>query len=137
MNTLISNIFRVHLGKETGEAKKAGSSTVLNFSVIKTTSQDDEAAVWYQAALWGTRAEKMSGNIRNNDTFFISGTTYARQYEDAEGQTKVSHVLQINEISRVKQLPLYGANDGGDAGAADTGVADIAAKAESEDDIPF
>lgn len=86
------------------EFKTVGQDTaLLSFSVgVNLTRSEKGQKVkvthWLRCALFGKRAEAMSGMLHKSKQVYVEGTLNPRLYTDNAGNTKLSLDLDVSEI---------------------------------------
>jgi len=123
-------------------AKQAGNSgsTVLNFTCATANNKDGEPGAWFDCAIWGPKAQELSGHLKHNDYFILSGKV---TLEKSEKNGAVYNKLVVNTdgpFYRVGRMALVPAGASSDAQTDITAAAAAAAAAaapEDYDDIPF
>ena len=86
-----------HLGRD-AEAKTAGTSTVVEFSIAVTrTRKDQESTTWFRCAFWGERAAKVSQYLNKGKAVMVQGECYERKYEK-DGQQRTSLEVEVREL---------------------------------------
>ena len=58
----------------------------------------DTPPVFLRATCWGALAERVGESLRKGDRVLIHGTTYDEEWTDREGNTRTTHVLQVQAI---------------------------------------
>jgi single-strand DNA-binding protein len=111
--------------------------TVCSFSVADDQGRDKKAIFW-NASLWGKRAEALQPYLTKGASVTVVGTVSEREFTDKEGQQRKSQDVRVQDIA------LQGGRQQGEAPApqrqaaaprpapaATSGFEDM------EDDIPF
>ena len=100
---------------------------VLSFSVADNQGKDKQAIFW-QASLFGKRAESLRNWLKKGQAVTIAGTVTQRQYKDKEGQEKTATEVRVIEIALQGKPPVQETPKQ----QASNGFADI-----GDDSIPF
>lgn len=80
------------------ETQNVGNSQVRNFSVAHNFKKGEGyETVWYDAALWGSRAESLSLNPGDTVTISTTEAITAHLYEGQNGQA-VSLKITVDQI---------------------------------------
>ena len=108
----------------------------------RDTKQRDEKTEWHTVMVWGRRAEALGGILSKGETIYVEGSIEHREWEDKEGNRRVSDQVKANNIILLGgnrgagggggQRQSGGRRDFGDGGHQDFGGGDF-----GDDDIPF
>ena len=98
---------------------------VANFSIADNQGKDKEAIFW-NAGLYGKRAESLSKFLTKGQAVTISGTVSTNKYTDKNGIARIGYNIRVNDVA------LQGGKKEGSEKPQDR-----PAKAEFNDDVPF
>ena len=98
---------------------------VANFSIADNQGKDKEAIFW-NAGLYGKRAESLSKFLTKGQAVTISGTISTNKYTDKNGIERVGYNVRVNDVA------LQGGKKEGSEKPQER-----SARTESHDDIPF
>ena len=86
------------LGRDS-ELKQVGDKSVLEFSVaVNSGYKKEDPPSWWRCTIWGTRAEKLHQYLTKGTRLLIEGEPKIRQYEDKEGNKKLSAEIFVKEL---------------------------------------
>ena len=98
---------------------------VANFSIADNQGKDKEAIFW-NAGLYGKRAESLSKFLTKGQSVTISGTISTNKYLDKNGIERIGYNVRVNDVA------LQGGKKEGSEKPQERST-----RAESHDDIPF
>ena len=98
---------------------------VANFSIADNQCKDKEAIFW-NAGLYGKRAESLSKFLTKGQAVTISGTVSTNKYTDKNGIERIGYNVRVSDVA------LQGGKKEGSEKPKDR-----PAKAEFNDDVPF
>lgn len=98
---------------------------VANFSIADNQGKDKEAIFW-NAGLYGKRAESLSKFLTKGQAVTISGTISTNKYMDKNGIERIGYNVRVNDVA------LQGGKKEGSEKPQERST-----RAESHDDIPF
>lgn len=98
---------------------------VANFSIADNQGKDKEAIFW-NAGLYGKRAESLSKFLTKGQAVTISGTVSTNKYTDKNGIERIGYNIRVNDVA------LQGGKKEGSEKPQER-----PAKAEFNDDVPF
>ena len=58
----------------------------------------DTPPVFLRATCWGALAERVAESLRKGDRVLVHGSTYDEEWTDRDGNTRTTHVLQVQAI---------------------------------------
>lgn len=124
--TLVGN-----LGKDAETRFTTSNVGVTNFSLATTHSYKGKDENWVDETTWHyvtafNLSDFMKDNLKKGKKFYVEGRLSKREYEDKEGNTKLSV-----ECIAEKMIPLDGNNQGSSNTASSQGPQD------PDDDLPF
>lgn len=96
---------------------------VANFSVADNQGKDKEAIFW-NAGLYGKRAESLAKFLVKGQAVTISGTVSTNKYTDKNGIDRIGYNIRVNDVA------LQG-------GKGSEKPQERSTRAESIDDVPF
>lgn len=98
---------------------------VANFSIADNQGKDKEAIFW-NAGLYGKRAESLSKFLTKGQAVTISGTISTNKYMDKNGIERIGYNVRVNDVA------LQGGKKEGSEKPQERST-----RAESHDDVPF
>lgn len=98
---------------------------VANFSIADNQGKDKDAIFW-NAGLYGKRAESLSKFLTKGQAVTISGTVSTNKYTDKNGIERIGYNVRVNDVA------LQGGKKEGSEKPQER-----PAKAEFNDDVPF
>lgn len=118
-----------HLGRDPELRHAPDGSPVASFSLATSRKRkNEETTTWWRVSLFGRRAETLTQYLHKGDPVLVSGEPYQREWEDKEGNKRISLELVANDFAFV-------------GGKTESGSAPPPAKrrdpAPFDDDIPF
>ena len=108
------------LGRDS-ELKAVGDKSVLEFSIaVNSSYRKEDPPSWWQCSIWGARAEKLAQYLTKGTRLIVEGEPKIRQYEDKDGNKRMSAEIFVNNIEF-----MGGKNDtGGGSQSSDTSYDD-------------
>jgi len=135
-----------YLGRDPELRYTPQGTAVCNFSVATTERRKDKSGefqdvtTWFNVSLWGNRAETVTPYLSKGKLVYIEGRLTQREYQDRDGNTRIS--IDVNAT----ELQFVGARgDEGSGGSVSHREERPAARPQAEeshesitdDDIPF
>ena len=71
---------------------------VANFSIADNQGKDKEAIFW-NAGLYGKRAESLSKFLTKGQAVTISGTVSTNKYTDKNGIERIGYNIRVNDVA--------------------------------------
>lgn len=71
---------------------------VANFSIADNQGKDKEAIFW-NAGLYGKRAESLSKFLTKGQAVTISGTIFTNKYMDKNGIERIGYNVRVNDVA--------------------------------------
>ena len=71
---------------------------VANFSIADNQGKDKEAIFW-NAGLYGKRAESLSKFLTKGQAVTISGTVSTNKYTDKNGIERIGYNVRVNDVA--------------------------------------
>jgi len=119
--------FTGNLGGDAEQRHTAGGDSVVSFSVgVKSGFGEKASTTWAKCSMFGKRGESVLPYLQKGQLVGISGEVNNREWQDKEGQKRMSLEVRINDLT------LLGSK--GDNPAKQTKEPSFAGH---EDDIPF
>jgi single-strand DNA-binding protein len=93
-----------YLGKDPELRYTPQGTPVCNFSVATTEKRKDsagevhETTTWFQAALFGRRAEVANGYLSKGSHVWLEGSLALNQWTDSEGSTRATLEVRASDI---------------------------------------
>lgn len=129
-NLIIAGI----VGRDAQLRRTQSGDPVLGFSVAVDQGKDRNGqkrdAKWYDASLWGKRAESLEAHITKGTKLVLQGRPTAREHEG-----KVYMGISVNELTFLGSGQQRQEDTGGSAQGANRGGA--GGYGEVDDEIPF
>ena len=128
------------VGRDAELRRTGNGDAVLGFSVAVDQGKDKNGqkrdAKWYDASIWGKRAESLQGHITKGTKLVLSGRPTAREH-----QGKVYMGISVNDLTFMggsqRRDDGYQDSTGGSAYGASTGGAGGFDDDLDGDDVPF
>ena len=86
-----------NLGRDPELRYTPNGRPVASFTVAVNQSQKNqqtgewvESTDWFRVSVWGDRGERVAENLRKGSRVFVDGRFRAREYEDNDGQKRIS-----------------------------------------------
>lgn len=124
-----------NIGRDAELKYTPGGAAIATFSMATTekwkdkSGQQQEKTEWHRVSMWGKMAESLAEYITKGKQIYVEGKIQSRQWDDKEGNKKVSFEIRAENVSL-----LGGGGGGGRARQSET--APVAAPL-ADDDIPF
>lgn len=97
--------FSGNLGRD-AERRSAGGDSAVSFSVaVKSGFGDKAVTSWIKCNLWGKRGESVMPYLKKGQLVGVSGEFSAREWQDKEGQTKISNEVRVNDVQLLGGRP--------------------------------
>ena len=91
--------FSGNLGRDAEQRYTAGGDSAVSFSVaVKSGFGDKAVTSWIKCNLWGRRGESVMPYLKKGQLVGVSGEFSAREWQDKEGQTKISNEVRVNDV---------------------------------------
>lgn len=149
---MLSGLFRV-LAKDGLETRtvstKSGETSVLNITMVKYWTPDDQGNPYYSLTLWGDMADKYVGALGHNQAVYVEGDltfdTYTKTYtlENGEEKSVVYNTPSFRRFTEFRMVDVHPVPKlGEDTDKESDPIAKAATKAASSkkavgDDLPF
>lgn len=94
-------------GQDVPEPKFTSSGTeVVSVNIAADSGWgDNKTTVWYKATFWGKRASTVHQNLGKGSLIFVQGIPNVETWEDKQGVTKTSQVIQVNDFNFLDVKP--------------------------------
>jgi single-strand DNA-binding protein len=86
------------LGKDAELRTLANGDMVCSFSVADSQGRD-KPTIWWNASLFGKRAESLSPYLMKGQAVTISGSVTEREWTDKDGQKRKSMDVRVNDLA--------------------------------------
>ena len=94
------------LGRDAEQRYTAGGDSAVSFSVaVKSGFGDKAVTSWIKCNLWGKRGESVMPYLKKGQLVGVSGEFSAREWQDKEGQTKISNEVRVNDVQLLGGRP--------------------------------
>ena len=98
--------FSGNLGRDAEQRYTAGGDSAVSFSVaVKSGFGDKAVTSWIKCNLWGKRGESVMPYLKKGQLVGVSGEFSAREWQDKEGQTKISNEVRVNDVQLLGGRP--------------------------------
>ena len=98
--------FTGNLGRDAEQRYTAGGDSAVSFSVaVKSGFGDKAVTSWIKCNLWGKRGESVMPYLKKGQLVGVSGEFSAREWQDKEGQTKISNEVRVNDVQLLGGRP--------------------------------
>jgi single-strand DNA-binding protein len=98
--------FSGNLGRDAELRYTAGGDSAVSFSVaVKSGFGDKAVTSWIKCNLWGKRGESVMPYLKKGQLVGVSGEFSAREWQDKEGQTKISNEVRVNDVQLLGGRP--------------------------------
>ena len=98
--------FSGNLGRDAEQRYTAGGDSAVSFSVAVKSGFGDKAVTrWIKCNLWGKRGESVMPYLKKGQLVGVSGEFSAREWQDKEGQTKISNEVRVNDVQLLGGRP--------------------------------
>lgn len=98
--------FSGNLGRDAEQRYTAGGDSAVSFSVaVKSGFGDKAVTSWIKCNLWGRRGESVMPYLKKGQLVGVSGEFSAREWQDKEGQTKISNEVRVNDVQLLGGRP--------------------------------
>lgn len=98
--------FSGNLGRDAEQRCTAGGDSAVSFSVaVKSGFGDKAVTSWIKCNLWGKRGESVMPYLKKGQLVGVSGEFSAREWQDKEGQTKISNEVRVNDVQLLGGRP--------------------------------
>jgi len=98
--------FSGNLGRDAERRYTAGGDSAVSFSVaVKSGFGDKAVTSWIKCNLWGKRGESVMPYLKKGQLVGVSGEFSAREWQDKEGQTKISNEVRVNDVQLLGGRP--------------------------------
>jgi len=98
--------FSGNLGRDAERRYTAGGDSVVSFSVaVKSGFGDKAVTSWIKCNLLGKRGESVMPYLKKGQLVGVSGEFSAREWQDKEGQTKISNEVRVNDVQLLGGRP--------------------------------
>jgi len=98
--------FSGNLGRDAEHRYTAGGDSAVSFSVaVKSGFGDKAVTSWIKCNLWGKRGESVMPYLKKGQLVGVSGEFSAREWQDKEGQTKISNEVRVNDVQLLGGRP--------------------------------
>ncbi len=87
-----------NLGKDAEVRFLQDGTPVASFSVADNQGKD-RPAIWWNASLFGKRAESLAPYLTKGQQVTVVGTVSEREWTDRDGQPRKSMDVRVNEIA--------------------------------------
>jgi single-strand DNA-binding protein len=119
------------------ELRQAGDHTVGSFSIADNQGKDKPAIFW-NASIWGKRAEALAPYLTKGQTVTVIGSVTEREYTDKEGQKRKAQDVRVSDIALQGGKRDSGVSDGKPQRGKHESMAELAQGfSELDDAIPF
>ena len=111
------------LGRDAELKQTPQGKSVLEFSIaVNSGFKKDDPPSWWRCAIWGDRGEKLAQYLVKGTRLLVEGEPKLRQYEDKDGNKKLSAEIFVNNI---EFMGAKGDNSGSQSSeSADDGYSD-------------
>ena len=86
------------LGKDAEVRFLQNGDAVANFSVADSQGKD-KPTVWWNASLFGKRAESLAPYLLKGQSVTVTGTVTEREYTDKDGNKRKSMDVRVNDVA--------------------------------------
>jgi single-strand DNA-binding protein len=86
------------LGKDAELRTLSSGDMVCSFSVADSQGRD-KPTIWWNASLFGKRAESLSPYLMKGQAVTISGSVTEREWTDKDGQKRKSMDVRVNDLA--------------------------------------
>ena len=86
-----------HLGQD-ARLKTVKDQTVLEMSIAYNARKDNPPS-WFNAAIWGSRGEKLAPMLKKGTAVIVSGQLTPRPYNDKDGNPRISLDIRVDQFS--------------------------------------
>ncbi len=122
-----------------------GGEPVLSFRVASDIGFGERKTTnWFSCQVWGKRGESLKNYLAKGQQVTVYGQLTLREWQDKDGNKRVSPDVRVNELSLQRACREMGASSGGmDDGSSDTATARLKEQKsapgmdDADDDIPF
>lgn len=91
--------FTGNLGKDAEQRFTQGGDSIVQFSVpVKAGFGDKATTSWINCNLWGKRGESVLPYLKKGQLVGVSGEFMAREWQDKEGQKRISNECRVNDV---------------------------------------
>ena len=98
--------FSGNLGRDAEQRYTAGGDSAVSFSVaVKSGFGEKAVTSWIKCNLWGKRGESVMPYLKKGQLVGVSGEFSAREWQDKEGQTKISNEVRVNDVQLLGGRP--------------------------------
>ena len=98
--------FSGNLGRDAEQRYTAGGDSAVSFSVaVKSGFGNKAVTSWIKCNLWGKRGESVMPYLKKGQLVGVSGEFSAREWQDKEGQTKISNEVRVNDVQLLGGRP--------------------------------
>ena len=98
--------FSGNLGRDAEQRYTAGGDSAVSFSVaVKSGFGNKAVTSWIKCNLWGKRGESVMPYLKKGQLVGVSGEFSAREWQDKEGQTKISNEVRVNDVQMLGGRP--------------------------------
>lgn len=102
---MVNNVILVgNVGGDPELRSTSGGTSVVNLSLATTERWKDsdgnkqERTEWHRLFMFGKRAEAIAEYVKRGDRLYVEGSIRYNSYEDAEGITKYTTSIEINNF---------------------------------------
>lgn len=125
-------IFTGNLGKDAEQRYTAGGDSIVSFSVpVKSGFGNNAVTSWIKCSLFGKRGDSVLPYLKKGQLVGVSGEFMAREWQDKEGQTRISNEVRVNDVQ------LLGKASQHEQAPQQAKPVQKASVADLDDDLPF
>lgn len=88
-----------NLGKDSEKRVLQDGTSVLSFSVADSGQGKDKPTIWWDASLFGKRADVLAQFLRKGQQVTVVGQVSEREYVTKDGVTKKAFSVRVQDVA--------------------------------------